>query len=190
MTGPMTLPGPSPIPDFDPQKFFVSLLETSTRVLLHPKDFFDGMKKDGGHRNPLIYLAACVTVQTLLASLLLGNTSIIPRNLAFGMVFPLLTAAILFLIVNRLFKAPGTYEMALRVNAYAGAVSLLSWIPLIGMILEFYRLYLIGVGLSCTFSIKGSRAFLAILLTLIGYIIASGAVAHLAGGRLPMSPGL
>jgi hypothetical protein len=113
----------------------------------------------------------------------------IPRNLAFGLVFPLLTAGILFLIVNRLFKAPGTYEMAFRVNAYAGAVSLFSWIPLIGMILEFYRLYLIGVGLSCTFSIKALGAFLAILLTLVVYIIASGTIAHLAGGRLPLAPG-
>lgn len=179
-----------PIPDFDPQKFFVSLVETSTRIFLHPKDFFDGMKKGGGIRNPFIYLTVCVAFQTFMASLLLGNASVIPRNLALGMVFPPLTAAILFLIVRQLFKTPGTYEMAFRVNAYAGAVSLLSWIPLIGMILEFYRLYLIGIGLSCTFSIKGSRAFLAILLTLIVYIIASGAVAHLAGGHLPMGPGL
>jgi hypothetical protein len=185
----MNLPGPSPIPDFDPQKFFASLLETTMRVILHPKYFFDGMKRDGGIRNPLIFLTSCVTVQTLLASLLVGNPSMIPRNLAFGLVFPLLTAGILFLIVNRLFKAPGTYEMAFRVNAYAGAVSLFSWIPLIGMILEFYRLYLIGVGLSCTFSIKALGAFLAILLTLVVYIIASGTIAHLAGGRLPLAPG-
>lgn len=99
MTGLMNLPGPSPIPDFDPQKFFASLFETKKRVILHPKYFFDGM------------------------------------------------------------------------------------------ILEFFRLYLIGLGLSCTFSIKGLGAFLAILLTLVVYIIASGDIAHLAGGRLPLAPG-
>ena len=182
----MTLPGPSPIEDFNPQNFFPSLIETSKYVLLNPKNFFKGMKKDGGIQNPLIYLTACVAVQTLLASILLGTASIIPRNLAFGIVFPMVTAAILFLIITRLFKSPGTYELALRVNAYAGAVSLFSWIPLIGMILEFYRLYLIGVGLSSAFGIKGSRSFLAILLTLVVYIVLSGALAHLAGGRLPL----
>jgi hypothetical protein len=186
----MTLPGPSPIREFNPQDFFPSLVETSKNVLLHPTVFFDGMKKDGGFRNPFIYLTVCVAVQTLLASILLGNPSIIPRNLAFGMVFPMLTAAILFFIIGQLFKTPGTYEMAFRVNAYAGAVSLFSWIPLMGMILELYRLYLIGIGLTYVFSIKGSRALLALLLTLIVYIVLSGAVAHLAGGKLLLSSGL
>ena len=180
----MTLPGPTPTAEFNPRHFFSSLLETTKNVLLHPKDFFDGMKRDGGIRNPLFYLTFCVFFQTLLVSLLLGKASIISRNLIFGMVFPAVTAGILFLIVSRLFKASGTYEMAFRVNAYAGAVSLFSWIPLIGMILEFYRLYLIGVGLSSVFSIKGSRAFYAILLTLIFYIVVSGVVAHVTGGRL------
>jgi hypothetical protein len=185
----MNLPEPHTIPDFDPQRFFASLFETSKLVLLNPRYFFEGMKRQGGIRNPFIFMASCVVAHTLAAAVILGNPKMITHNLIFGLIFPLFTAGLLFLIINRLFKAPGTYEMAFRANAYAGAVALFSWIPLIGMVLEFYRLYLIGVGLSCAFSIKGSKAFLAILLTLIVYIIASGAFAHLTGTGLPVAPG-
>ena len=145
--------------------------------------------KQGGMQNPFIFMVLCVLIQTLLASLLRGNPAIIVANLAFGTLFPLITAGILFLIITQLFKGQGTYEMAFRVNAYSAAVALFSWIPLVGMVLEFYRLYLIGVGLGCTFSIRGSQAFLAIVLTLIVYIIASGALAHLTGAGLPLTAG-
>lgn len=185
----MTLPAPNSIPDFDPKRFFASLMDTSKLILLNPKHFFLGMKRQGGIQNPFIFMVFCVLVQTLLASLLRGNPAIIVANLAFGTLFPLITAGILFLIITRLFKGQGTYEMAFRVNAYSAAVALFSWIPLVGMVLEFYRLYLIGVGLGCTFSIRGSQAFLAIVLTLIVYIIASGALAHLTGAGLPLTAG-
>jgi hypothetical protein len=184
----MNLPEPHTITDFDPKRFFTSLIETTKLVLLNPKHFFEGMKRKGGIRNPFIFMASCVLVHTFLASLLHGNPAMISRSLAFGMLFPPMTAGILFLIITQLFKVKGTYEMAFRVNAYVAAVSLFSWIPLIGMVLEFYRLYLIGLGLGCSFSIKGSQAFLAILLTLIVYIVASGALAHLTGG-LPLALG-
>jgi len=185
----MNLPEPHTIPDFDPKSFFASLIETSKLVLLNPKYFFQRMKRADGIRNPFIFMASCVLVQTFMASLLRGNSTMIVRDLAFGALSPLITAGILFLIITQLFKGQGTYEMAFRVNAYSAAVALFSWIPFVGMVLEFYRLYLIGVGLSCTFSIRGSRAFLAILLTLIVYIIASGALAHLTGTGLPLASG-
>lgn len=185
----MNLPGPDTIPDFDPKKFFTSLIETSKLILLNPKYFFQGMKREGGIQSPFIFMVSCVLVQTFMASLWHGNRSIILGNLAFGALLPLITAGVLFLVITQLFRGQGTYEMAFRVNAYSAAVALFSWIPLIGMVLEFYRLYLIGVGLSCAFSIKGSQAFLAILLTLIVYIIASGALAHLTGAGLPLSSG-
>ena len=185
----MDLSGPQTVIDFDTRRFLASLVETSKLVLLNPKYFFQCMKREGGIRNPFIFMVSCVLVQTLMASLLHGNPAMILRNLAFGVLFPLMTAGILFLIVTQLFKAHGTYEMAFRVNAYSAAVALFSWIPLVGMVLEFYRLYLIGVGLGCAFSIKGSQAFLAILLTLVVYIIASGALAHLTGTVAPLTSG-
>jgi hypothetical protein len=181
----MNLAGPNTTPDFDPKKFFLSLVAITKLVLLHPQYFFKEMKQEGGLRNPLLFLTTCVLIQGLLASLILGTVALVPRNLLFGVLFTFVTAGILFFLITVLFKAPGTYEMAFRVNAYAAAVSLFSWIPLIGMVLEFYRLYLIGVGLRSVFSLKASQAFLAIVLTLVLYIVASGALAQLTGEWLP-----
>ena len=100
------------------------------------------------------------------------------RTLALGLIFPLITAGILFLIITRVFKVPGSYETAFRINAYASAVNLLTWLPLIGVLFEFYRIYLIVVGLSCTFSIRMTRALLVILLTMAIYIMAAAGISH------------
>ncbi len=172
--------------DFDPnENFLANFFHTAKAILLSPRLFYEGMNRNAGLRNPLIFLACCVVVHTLLVGLVLKNQSLVARNLVFGMVLPFVTAGILFFIITRLFKASGTYEIAFRVNAYAAAVALMSWIPLVGIALEFYRIYLVVVGLSCTFSIKASRAFLAIVLTVFVYMAASASIHHITGGHWP-----
>jgi hypothetical protein len=171
--------------DFEPHDFLSSLFRTAKAILFSPKRFFEGMKREGGLRNPFIFLACCVLIHTAIVGLLLKNQSLIASNLVFGMVQPFVTAGILFFIITRLFKASGTYEMAFRANAYSAAVALLSWIPLVGVILEFYRIYLIVLGLSSTFSIKMSRAFLAVAITLVVYMILGTTIGHMTGGPWP-----
>ena len=173
------------ITDFEPHAFLSSLFRTAKAILFSPKVFFEGMKREGGLRNPFIFLACCVLIHTLIVGLLLKNQSLIASNLVFGIVQPFVTAGILFFIITRLFKASGTYEMAFRANAYSAAVALLSWVPLVGVILEFYRIYLIVLGLSSTFSIKTSRAFLAVAITLLVYMILGTTIGHMTGGPWP-----
>ena len=171
--------------DFAPNNFLISFFRTAKAILLSPRLFYEGMNMEGGLRNPFLFLTCCVLTHTLIIGLLLKNQSLIASNLLFGMVLPFVTAGILFFIIARLFKTSGTYEMAFRVNAYAAAVALLSWIPFVGMPLEFYRIYLIVVGLSSTFSIKASRAIMAVVLTMFVYIAASAALHHITGGQWP-----
>jgi hypothetical protein len=179
----------SDITDFNPESFLTSLFRTAKAILLSPRLFFKGMKREGGLRNPLIFLVTCVVVHTLLVALLLKDQSLVARNLVLGIVLPFVTAGVLFFIITRLFKASGTYEAAFRVNAYSAAVALVSWIPLAGILLELYRIYLIVLGLSCTFSIKASRALLAVILTVFVYMVASAAATHITGGQWPkMAP--
>jgi hypothetical protein len=75
--------------------------------------------------------------------------------------------------------------MAFSANAYSAAVALLSWMPLVGVILEFYRIYLIVLGLSSTFSIKVSQAFLAIAITLLVYMVLGTTIGRMTGGLWP-----
>lgn len=105
------------------------------------------------------------------------------RNLLLGMAFPLITAGFLFFIVTKVFKASGSYETAFRVNAYASAVNLVTWLPFVGLLFELYRIYLIVVGLSAGFSLKMGRSLLAIVLTMAAYIMAAAVIGHLRGGQ-------
>lgn len=171
--------------DFAPGNFLSSLFLTAKAILFSPRLFYEGMNREGGLRNPFLFLTCCVLIHTLIAGLLLQDKSLIASNLLFGIVLPFATAGILFFFITKLFRGSGTYEMAFRVNAYSAAVALLSWIPMAGMLLEFYRIYLIVVGLSNAFSIKASRAFMAVVLTIFVYMAASSAVYHITGGQWP-----
>jgi hypothetical protein len=173
--------------DFEPDHFFPSFLLTAKAVLLSPRSFFEEMKKEGGLRNPFIFLACCVIFHTLVVALVSKNPSLIGRNLGLGLVMPFVTSGILFFILTGIFKARGTYEGAFRVNAYAGAVSLLSWIPLAGLLLEFYRVYVIIVGLTSAFSTKASRSFLAVAMTLVLYMVLGAAIFQVIGERPPQT---
>ena len=173
------------ITDFEPHDFLRSLFRTAKAILFSPKVFFEGMKREGGLRNPLIFLACCVLIHALIVGLLRKNQTLVVANLVWGIIMPFVTAWILFFIITRLFKGSGTYEMAFRVNAYSAAVALLSWIPWVGVLLEFYRIYLIVLGLGSTFSVRASRAFLAVVITLVIYMFLGGTIAHMTGGQWP-----
>jgi hypothetical protein len=167
--------------DFAPGNFLGSLFGTAKAVLLSPRLFYERMKTEGGFLNPTLFLICCVLIHTLFVGLSVRNQTIVIRNITYGIVFPFMTAGILFFFVKSFFKAPGTYEAAFRVMAYASAVNLVTWIPMVGLVFEFYRLYLIAWGLSYVFSIKVSRAALAIVMTMITYILLGQIVFHFLG---------
>ena len=169
--------------DFAPENFLGSLFSTAKAVLLSPTLFYRNMKTEGGLRNPTLFLVCCVLVHTLFVGLSVRDQTIVIRTVTYGTVMPFLTAGILFLFITRVFKAPGTYEAAFRVNAYAGALNLVTWIPMVGIFLEFYRIYLIAVGLSHAFSIRVYQAVLAIILTMITYIVLGHLVFRVLGGQ-------
>jgi len=171
------------INEFDPKNFFSSFFRTSKTILLSPKLFFQGMRRDGGFLNPFLYLLSCIVFHVLIFGLLQKNPLFMFRTLILGLIFPLITAGILLLIITKVFKASGSYETAFRVNAYASAVNLLTWLPLIGLLFEFYRIYLIVIGLSAAFSIKITRAFLAIVLTIVIYIMAAAVIGYFTVGH-------
>ena len=170
------------IKEFDPKNFFPSFYRTSKAILLSPKVFFQGMRRGGGFRSPFFYLFSCIVFHVLVFGLLQKSPVFMLRTLIMGLIFPMITTGILFLLMTKLFKASGSYETVFRINAYASAVNLLSWLPIIGLLFEFYRIYLLVLGLSAAFSIKMTRAFFAIVLTMAVYIMAAGAISHFTGG--------
>ena len=169
--------------EFEPNHFFSSFFHTSKAILISPRDFFPRMKKKGDYLKPFVYMLCCVAFHVVIFGVLHKNPNVMVKTLLLGMVFPLITAGILFVIVTRIFKATGSYETVFRINAYASAANLVTWLPLIGILLELYRIYLIVVGLSEAFSIKLSQAFLSVVLTMAVYIAAAAALTPVMGGQ-------
>jgi len=172
----MISPEQDVLTDFAPDNFLISFFRTAKAVLFSPGFFYERMKTDGGLRNPFVFLICCVLIHTLIVGLFVRNQYIIAFHVINGILMPFVTAGILFFIITRLFKASGTYEVAFRVNAYAAATALFSWIPLVGLFVQFYRFYLIAIGLSRAFSIRASQAVLAIIITVIIYLVALGPI--------------
>lgn len=172
--------------DFDPGRFFGSFFDVAKAVLITPKVFFATMTRQGPFTNPFTFLFGCVVVHTLLAGLLhrVPGPNLFIQNLFMGITLPFLTAGIFFLILTRLFNSPGTYEATFRLNAYASAVGLVTWIPVAGIFIELYRLYILVVALRAVYAIKTSRAVITIFLTLIAYTVLFKLLYNISGGQL------
>ena len=169
--------------EFDPRDFLTSFRVIAAGVLLSPRAFFQEMRRKGGMMAPFLFMLACLVIHTLIVGLLHKDMALIGRNLALGLTFPFITAGLSFVLLTRLFQARGSFEAAFRVNAYAAAINLLSWFPMVGVLLEFYRLYVITIGLTTTFETKLWKALLALVLIVGLYIVlASRLGTALSGG--------
>ena len=177
--------------DFNPGCFLGSFFDVARAILLTPKVFFSTMDRRSAFVNPFIFLVSCVVAHTFLAGLLhrVPGPGLFLQNLFMGIAIPFLTAGIFFLILTRVFNSPGTYKATFRINAYAAAVGLVTWIPVAGIFLELYRLYILVVGLRAVYAIKASRAVITIFLTLIVYTVMFRVLSNLTGGQFIKLPG-
>jgi hypothetical protein len=136
-------------------------IKTWKEVILRPSDFYRRMPTTGGYADPLTFALISSIINTLLFALvrptmltLVGMH--VPRiNLSiFSTVIILFIANIvslfiLALIFNLLYKAlggAGSYEGTVRFISYSSAPTVLSWIPILGLITGIYELYLCTVG--------------------------------------------
>lgn len=140
-------------------------------VLFAPHAFFAAQKSGATLPNPYIFLAVCTIFHTLMVVLTLKKISfmLVILALANGLLMPLVSAWLLFFIVTRLFNGQGSYEDSLKINVYAGATVLFSWLPMGGFLLEFYRLYLLVVGFGHVFAVRPGKAWTAIVMVVFIY---------------------
>lgn len=122
-------PNNHPIDEFDPRNAFPRFRKISLAVLSAPRTFFATMRLTGGLAPPVVYMAGCIMVHAVIVGFLSKNPVLMLKILALGITTPFITAGILHFILTRLLGARGAYEAALRVNAYAAAVNLVSWFP-------------------------------------------------------------
>jgi len=164
-----------------PQSGPADFLRTAKAALWTPRSFFAGINYNGGLYYPFVFLACCALIHAMFVGLTLKKWAFVALSLINGIIFPFITAGFLYFIASRIFKGKGSYGAAFKVNAYAAATSLFSWIPLGGFLLEIYRIYLVGLGLGHAFCMKPFAVTMTIVFTLIIYILMFSGLSHLAG---------
>jgi len=159
--------------EFEPVYFFSSLLGVAKSVLLTPAVFYQGMKRQGGTANPFLYMMVCIVFHTVVSGIFFQDRESVLRSLGPCLFFPLISSVMFYLVLRTLFKKRLLFENVFRINAYAATVTLLSWIPLIGMLFELYRLYLLMSGLQNSLALKTRDAVVTIVLAIIVYLAVS-----------------
>lgn len=157
--------------EFDPRDLLDSFIQVTKKVLLRPRAFFWAMPTQGGFFAPMLYLVLAFSVWAVLKSLVSLNPLFF--FVAFlGFLFTFLGAAILHFVLRKLFNGQGTYEGTFRVLAYSGAVNLLSWIPIIGVLVNLYGLWIKAVGLEVVHGVTKLQSLVAVIIcTLIFWFI-------------------
>jgi hypothetical protein len=179
-------------------------IETWKEVIQSPSDFFRRMPTTGGYADPLTFAAISFAISGILSALLSFGISGIfgmhGREFSFltliGLVVAtpilgiigLLIGAAIFYIIYKVLGGTGSYEGTVRFISYTTAVQVLSWIPLIGLIVWIYELYLNIVGGSFVHKVSMGKSAIAILLPsililiLIFIIVGIAALGAIIGG--------
>lgn len=177
-----------------------NFVDTWKNVITSPSAFYESMPKEGGYSEPLkfalinfIVLGIGSAIISILYNIigfsLPGNMSMLGGSTVMATEFTIMSAisdiiiipimgiiglfifgAILF-ILFKIVGGTGSYEGTVRILSYSSAVSLLAWIPIVGMLAGLYELYLDIVGGTYVHNISTLRSAIAVLLPFVLLVI-------------------
>src|SRR5215203_562704 len=159
----------------DPVQSFINAVRS---VVTAPVGFFRGIRRQGDFVNPLIFAIICYEVSAILGGLLslvgvsMGDTQgfgsfligiiLAPIGAAIGL---FIGAGILHLLVMLIVGSRNAgFEGTFRVGAYSAVTTLVSWIPIIGLIASLYGIYLAIIGIREVHNTTTGRAALVVLI--------------------------
>jgi hypothetical protein len=190
--------------EFDPSDPLSSFVDVLRRVVLHPADFFAGLPRREGLRNPFLFALICIAIGAVLTAGvdligvqsgfqsyegLLGPLGLRSQSIAgfvativmFAVIgiLGLLVGAGIYQVLVRVVVGRGNagFRATFRVLAYTAVLNLVAWIPILGLLLILYSLFLHVVGLREVHETTTGRAILVILLLfglaiLVGVLVA------------------
>jgi hypothetical protein len=162
----------------DPVQSFINAVRG---VVTAPVGFFRGIRRQGDFVNPLIFAIICYEVSAILGGLLglvgvgMGDAQgfgsfligiiLAPIGAAIGL---FIGAGILHLLVMLIVGSRNAgFEGTFRVGAYSAVTTLVSWIPIIGLIASLYGIYLAIVGIREVHNTTTGKAALVVLIPAI-----------------------
>jgi hypothetical protein len=96
-------------------------------------------------------------------------------------ILPFLDAALLHLFMVKFVDGTGSYESTFRVVCYASAVSLVSWVPIVGLVGQLYEIYLAALGMSVVHRASMGRTLLAVVAATLVFFTLTMLVVTSAG---------
>jgi hypothetical protein len=180
-SGPPRVSGGASNVEFDYSDPVQSFINAVRGVVTAPVGFFRGIRREGDFVNPLIFAIICYEISAILGGLLglvgvgMGGTQgfgsfligiiLAPIGAAIGL---FIGAGILHLLVMLIVGSRNSgYEGTFRVGAYSSVTSLVSWIPIIGLIASLYGIYLAIVGIREVHTTTTGKAALVVLIPAI-----------------------
>ncbi len=163
----------------------MNYIKTWKEVILTPSDFYRKMPMTEGYADPLIFAIICIIINTLLVILvrptlltivgihdltssisMFSNMLIIPL----GSVLSLFIFALIINVFYKAFGGTGSYKGSLRFICYSNAPIVFSWIPIVGLVIGIYELYLCIVGGMIIHNVSMKKSTLLILPFALFYI--------------------
>src|SRR5215211_5632502 len=157
----------------DPVQSFINAVRG---VVTAPVGFFRSIRREGDFVNPLIFAIICYEVSAILGGLLslVGVTGtrgfgsfligiiLAPIGAAIGL---FIGAGILHLLVMLIVGSRNAgYEGTFWVGAYSAVTTLVSWIPIIGLIASLYGIYLAIMGIREVHNTSTGKAAIVVLI--------------------------
>ncbi len=176
--------------EFDPGSFIDSWIGCWKEVILRPQEFFDLMLTDGGYRNPLFF----ALISWVIGGVLSGAVRVRPASIVLfpvaALVGLLIVSAILYLSATLIVRGTGSFEGTFRVGAYASALSVFTWVPIVGPLIGIYGIYLMVVGIERVHNLTTREAVIVVVLPIIVLLLVFALLALAVGMGAFMFMGL
>ena len=171
-------------PEFDLQRPFASAVAVIQTVLFSPKGFYLNFKVEGPLKEPAIFVLLVGAVSGILGAALALTSNVLFGDLDAGDLRAAVVDAVLFALLSPVGVGvvAGVYLLSIRtfvgkvsgftevyrMAAYAAAVLVLAWIPILGAFAFTYALMaLMGIGIQCVYR----TSFLtAVVTAVVGFV--------------------
>ena len=174
---------------FEPARFFDSFVQTVRAVTLEPAAFFRNLARSASTGNAVVFAVVCAVANLALARLaapfdplttgrtglpdgwLVATLALSPLLAWLGLYF---LAAVQHLFVAVFVRSGRGFDTTLRISAYASALALLSWVPVVGYLASLYGLYVTMVGIRELHETSVRRALLAVSVPVLLFAATTG----------------
>jgi hypothetical protein len=144
--------------------------DTWKRVMTDPVGFYATMPEAGGLYEPFAFLAACAGINAA-AHFLFGWWSAAVGIFVWQLFGAFVGAAAMTLVAQHLFSGRAGFEATFRVVAYAAAPSVVSVVPLLGLLAGVWSAYLVVRGLERVHELDATRAVLTVIIYLAALVL-------------------